>query len=205
MSRGLLIVVSGPSGSGKGTVLGRVFERSDDFVYSVSATTRAPRPGEVDGVQYHFKTKEEFEKLISEDKVVEYTSYAGNYYGTLRPVIEKDLCEGKNVVLEIEVDGAMQIKGKFPEAVLVLVVPPDYKTLEARLRGRGTNTEEDIRNRLERSREELAMFDKYDYLIINENNKLDEAADKFIGIIESEKLSTVHNPDFYNKFFINND
>ncbi|MBR4880617.1 MAG: guanylate kinase, partial [Clostridia bacterium] len=108
-----------------------------------------------------------------------------------------------NVVLEIEVDGAMQIKKKFPEAVLILVVPPDFKTLEARLRGRGTNTEEDIKNRLARSREELAIFDRYDYLIINKDNMLDDAADKFIGIIESEKLSTRHNPDFYNKFYEN--
>lgn len=203
MTRGLLIVVSGPAGSGKGSVLNKVFEKSNDFVYSVSATTRDPRPGEIDGVQYHFKTKDEFEKLIAEDAVVEHTFYCGNYYGTLRPVIEKDLCEGKNVILEIEVDGAMQIKKKFPEAVLVLVVPPDFATLEARLRGRGTNTEEDILNRLARSREELAIFDKYDYLIINEDNMLDKAADKFIGIIESEKLSTVHNPDFYNKFYEN--
>ena len=135
--------------------------------------------------------------------MVEYTTYAGNYYGTLRPVVEKDLCEGKNVILEIEVDGAMQIKKKFPDAVLVLIVPPDYATLEARLRGRGTNTEEDILRRLERSREELKLFNNYDYLIINEDNRLDEAADKFIGIIESEKLSTVHNPDFYNKFYNN--
>ena len=201
MARGLLTVVSGPSGAGKGTVLSRVFEKSNDFVYSVSATTRAPRPGEVDGVAYHFKTKEEFEALISEDKVVEYTTYAGNYYGTLRPVIEKDLCNGKNVILEIEVDGAMQIKAKFPDAVLVLIAPPDFKTLEARLRGRGTNTEEDILRRLERSKEELKMYDKYDYLILNEDNGLDEAAQKFIGIIESEKLSTVHNPDFYNTFY----
>lgn len=201
MARGLLIVVSGPAGSGKGSVLNRVFEKSQDFVYSVSATTRDPRPGEVDGVQYHFKTKEEFERLISEDAVVEHTFYCGNYYGTLRPVIEKDLQEGKNVILEIEVDGAMQIKKKFPEAVLILVVPPNFTTLEARLRGRGTNTEADIKNRLARSREELAIFDKYDYLIINRDNMLDEAADKFIGIIESEKLSTIHNPDFYNNFF----
>ncbi len=201
MARGILIVVSGPAGSGKGSVLGRVFEKSQDFVYSVSATTRDPRPGEIDGVQYHFRTKEEFEKLIAEDAVVEHTFYCGNYYGTLRPVIEKDLREGKNVILEIEVDGAMQIKKKFHEAVLILVVPPNFTTLEARLRGRGTNTEEDIKNRLARSREELAIFDKYDYLIVNEDNMLDEAADKFIGIIESEKLSTIHNPDFYNNFF----
>lgn len=201
VQRGILIVVSGPAGSGKGSVLGKVFEKSNDFVYSVSATTRDPRPGEVDGVHYHFKTKDEFERLIAEDAVVEHTFYCGNYYGTLRPVIEKDLCEGKNVVLEIEVDGAMQIKHKFPQTVLILVVPPDFATLEARLRGRGTNTEDDIKNRLARSREELKIFDKYDYLIINEDGGLDAAADKFIGIIESQKLSTVHNPDFYNNFF----
>ena len=200
-NRGILTVVSGPAGSGKGSVLAKVFEKSDDFVYSVSATTRDPRPGEKDGVHYHFVTKDEFEDLIAKDAVVEHTFYCGNYYGTLRPVIEKDLCNGKNVVLEIEVDGAMQIKKKFPDTVLVLVVPPDFKTLEARLRGRGTNTDEDIRNRLERSREELRLFDKYDYLLINEDNALDEVAEKFIGIIESEKLSTTHNPDFYNKFF----
>lgn len=201
MTKGLLIVVSGPSGSGKGTVLSRVFEKSPDFVYSVSATTRQPRPGEEDGVQYHFKTKEEFERLISEDAVVEYTNYCGNYYGTLRPVIEKDLCAGRNVILEIEVDGAMQIKKKFPDAVLVLVVPPDLATLEQRLRGRGTNTEEDILNRLAAARQELKLFDKYDYLILNRDDMLDEAAEEFIGIINSEKLSTVHNPEFYKKFF----
>ncbi len=200
-NRGILTVVSGPAGSGKGSVLTKVFEKSSDFVYSVSATTRDPRPGEKDGVHYHFVTKDEFEELIAKEAVVEHTFYCGNYYGTLRPVIEKDLCNGKNVVLEIEVDGAMQIKEKFPDTVLVLVVPPDFKTLEARLRGRGTNTDEDIKNRLERAREELQLFDKYDYLLINEDNSLDEVAEKFIGIIESEKLSTIHNPDFYNKFF----
>ena len=201
MARGLLIVVSGPAGSGKGSVLNRVFEKSGDFVYSVSATTRDPRPGEVDGVQYHFKTKEEFERLISEDAVVEHTFYCGNYYGTLRPVIEKDLQEGKNVILEIEVDGAMQVKTKFPDAVLVMVIPPDFKTLEYRLRNRGTNTEEDIKNRLERSREELKFFDKYDYVLVNYDNAIDEISDKFISIIEAEKSSTLRNKDFYNKFF----
>lgn len=199
--RGLLIVVSGPAGSGKGTVLNAVFDKSDDFVYSVSATTRDPRPGEVNGVQYHFITKDRFEELISRDEVVEHTYYCGNYYGTLRSVIENELCRGKNVVLEIEVDGAMQIKSKFPEALLILVVPPDFATLEARLRGRGTNTEEDIRNRLERSREELKFFDRYDYVLVNKDNAVDEVSDKLIGIIESEKLSTSRNGDFYNKFF----
>ncbi|MBE6573011.1 MAG: guanylate kinase [Ruminococcaceae bacterium] len=199
--RGILIVVSGPAGSGKGTVLNKVFEKSKDFVYSVSATTRDPRPGEVDGVHYHFITKERFEALIAEGGVAEHTYYCGNYYGTLRTVIEKDLCEGKNVVLEIEVDGAMQIKNKIPDALLILVVPPDFATLEARLRGRGTNTEEDIKNRLERSREELKFFDKYDYVLVNYDNAIDEISDKFISIIEAEKSSTLRNKDFYNKFF----
>ena len=197
--RGILIVVSGPAGSGKGTVLNAVFEKSDDFVYSVSATTREPRPGEIDGKHYHFITKECFEELIADDTVVEHTFYCGNYYGTLRTVIEKDLCNGKNVILEIEVDGAMQIKKKFPEALLVLVVPPNYEILEARLRGRGTNTEEDILNRLERSKEELKYFDSYDYLLINDD--IDEVSDSFISVIESEKLSTKRNKNFYNKFF----
>ena len=198
-NRGILIVVSGPAGSGKGTVLNAVFEKSNDFVYSVSATTRAPRPGEIDGKHYHFITKERFEELIADDTVVEHTLYCGNYYGTLRTVIEKDLCNGKNVVLEIEVDGAMQIKKKFPEALLILVVPPSYEVLEARLRGRGTNTEDDILNRLERSKEELKFFNDYDYLLINED--IDEVSNSFISIIESEKHSTSRNKDFYNKFF----
>lgn len=199
--RGLLIVVSGPAGSGKGTVLNAVFQKSGDFVYSVSATTRDPRPGEQDGIHYHFITKERFEALIADDTVVEHTYYCGNYYGTLRTVIEKDLCQGKNVVLEIEVDGAMQIKKKFPEALLILVVPPDFATLEARLRGRGTNTDEDIKNRLERSKEELKFFNEYDYVLINGDNAIDEVSDRFIAIIESEKVSTSRNGDFYNKFF----
>lgn len=198
-NRGILIVVSGPAGSGKGTVLNAVFEKSKDFVYSVSATTRDPRPGEADGVHYHFITRECFEELIADDTVVEYTEYCGNYYGTLRTVIEKDLENGKNVILEIEVDGAMQIKKKFPEALLVLIIPPSYEVLEARLRGRGTNTEEDILNRLARAKEELKFFNEYNYLLVNED--IDEVANSFISIIESEKHSTLRNKDFYNKFF----
>lgn len=199
--RGILIVVSGPAGSGKGSVLSKVFEKSDEFVYSVSSTTRDPRPGEENGVQYNFVTKDEFEALINTHAMIEYTIYCGNYYGTSREVIEKDLCAGKNVILEIEVDGAMQIKTKFPEAVLVLIIPKDFKTLEFRLRGRGTNTEEDIRNRLARSREELRFYNRYDYVIINEDNGIERAAEQFINIIASEKLSTSHNTDLYNKFF----
>ena len=201
MNKGLLVVVSGPAGSGKGTVVSKIFEKSDDFAFSVSGTTREPRPGETDGVHYHFITKSEFEALIAEEKVLEYTCYCGNYYGTLKDEVEKSLSEGKNVILEIEVDGAMQIKTKYPESVLVLVIPPDFKTLEERLRGRGTNTEEDIINRLERSKEEMKYFERYDYFIINEDGKIDEAAEALIGIVNSEKYATKREENFYDKFY----
>lgn len=199
--RGILVVLSGPAGSGKGTVVSSVFEKSDDFVYSVSATTRDPRPGEVDGVHYHFVTKEEFEDLILNNSVLEYTNYVGNYYGTLKSAVEGKLEEGKNVILEIEVDGAMQVKTKFPDAVLVMVIPPDFKTLEYRLRNRGTNTEEDIKRRLLRACDELRFFNRYDYLIINQDGEAGKAADEFIGIIEAEQHGTKRNNEFTDEFF----
>lgn len=199
--KGILIVLSGPAGSGKGTVVSSVFEKSNDFVYSVSATTRDPRPGEVDGVHYHFVTKESFEELILNNAVLEYTNYVGNYYGTLKTAVEGKLEEGKNVILEIEVDGAMQVKTKFPDAVLVMVIPPDFKTLEYRLRNRGTNTEEDIKRRLLRACDELRFFNRYDYLIINQDGEAGRAADEFISIIEAEQHSTKRNNEFTNQFF----
>ena len=186
--QGIPFVLSGPSGCGKGTIVKALLEKyPDQFALSVSATTRAPRPGEENGVHYHFISGEEFERRIAEDEILEYTTYCGNYYGTLRPVIEKDLCEGKNVILEIEVDGAMQIKKKFPEAVLVLVVPPDFATLEARLRGRGTNTEEDIKNRLLTAKREIAVMKDYDYVVINEDGGAEIAAKEIAGIIFAEQ------------------
>lgn len=201
MNEGLLIVVSGPAGSGKGTVLAKVFEKSNGFAYSVSSTTRAPRPGEENGVHYNFVTGDEFEKMLSDDLMLEHTVYCGNYYGTSKAAVNKELKAGKNVILEIEVDGAMQIKKKYPEAVLILVIPPDFKTLEARLRGRGTDSDADIKKRLERAESEMKLFDCYDYFIVNEDDKLDEAADALIGIVNGEKHATKRDPDFYNKFF----
>lgn len=199
--KGILVVVSGPAGTGKGTVISRVFEKSDKFVYSVSATTRTPRPGEKDGIAYHFKTKEKFEELINDNLLLEYTYYCGNYYGTLKSAVDKYLNRGLNVILEIEVDGAMRIKTKFPESVLILIIPPNFQTLEKRLRKRGTNTEEDIQRRLARSREEIRFFNRYDYVIVNGNNKIDKAADTFISIIDCEEHAVKRNPEIYNKFF----
>ncbi len=201
--KGILVVLSGPAGSGKGTVVSSVFEKSNDFVYSVSATTRDPRPGEVDGVHYHFITKEQFEELILNNSVLEYTNYVGNYYGTLKSAVEGKLEEGKNVILEIEVDGAMQVKTKFPDAVLVMVIPPDFKTLEYRLRNRGTNTDEDIKRRLLRACDEMRFFNRYDYLIVNQDGEAGRAADEFIGIIEAEQHATKRNNEFTEEFFNN--
>jgi len=199
--KGTLVVVSGPSGAGKGTVLNLVMETDPRFVYSVSATTRAPREGEIDGVHYHFVTRETFEEYIREGALVEHTEYSGNYYGTLKSEIEGKLEEGKNVILEIEVDGAMQIKSKFPDSVLIMLVTPDYKTLEARLRGRGTNTEEDIRRRLDRACEELKLMDQYDFLVINYDNMAQKAAEDILGIVSAEEHATARNAGFPERFF----
>lgn len=201
--KGILVVLSGPAGSGKGTVVSSVFEKSSDFVYSVSATTRAPRPGEVEGVHYHFVTKEEFEDLILNNSVLEYTNYVGNYYGTLKSAVEGKLDSGKNVILEIEVDGAMQVKTKFPDAVLVMIIPPDFKTLEHRLRSRGTNTDEDIKRRLLRACDEMRFFNRYDYVIVNHDGEAGRAADEFINIIEAESRTTKRNTEFTDEFFNN--
>lgn len=147
--KGLLLVVSGPSGCGKGTVLSEVFARQPDTYYSVSATTRSPRPGEVDGVQYHFLTKEEFEEKIAAGQMLEYAQYAGNYYGTPAQAVDEKLSQGKNVVLEIEVQGAKQVKLRRPDAVMIFIMPPSMKELRRRLTQRGTEAQEVVERRLE--------------------------------------------------------
>ena len=142
--KGILLVVSGPAGSGKGTVLKELMAKSGDFVYSVSATTRAPRPGEVNGVNYHYLTSEDFEERIASGGMLEYTRYCDNYYGTPKKEAEEVLESGKNLILEIEVEGAENVKRLYPEAVLIMLLPPSFAVQEARLRGRGTETEEVI-------------------------------------------------------------
>ncbi len=192
-NRGTLLVVSGPAGSGKGTVLGNLLKDTSKYVYSVSATTRSPRPGEVDGKQYFFLTKEKFLSLVSEDSFLEHAEYVGNYYGTLRSFVEEKLEEGKNVILEIEVQGALQIREKMPEAMLIFLCPPDYATLENRLRGRGTETDEVIRKRLATALEEIKIAAGYDYLVVNEDGRSEECAAKIDRIVNDRPEKSKEN------------
>ncbi len=198
--KGLLIVVSGPAGSGKGTVNQRLLE-TGDFVFSVSATTRAPRPGEVDGVNYHYIAREEFEARIARGELLEHTQYCGNYYGTLRSETDAVLASAKNLLLEIEVEGAMNIKRQYPEAVLIMLLPPSYKVLEARLRGRGTETEEVIRKRMARAREELEYLPRYDYVVYNQEGGVEQAAVEIRAIVTAEKHAIRRNPGAKERFF----
>lgn len=166
--RGTLFVVTGPSGAGKGTVLKKVMAATDHLYFSISATTRAPRPGEVHGVHYHFITRESFAQLIREERLLEHAEYVGNFYGTpLDPVVEH-LAQGDDVILEIEIQGAKQVKARYPEAALVFIAPPSFDELERRLRGRGTETEETILRRMDTARRECAHMDAFQYIVLND-------------------------------------
>lgn len=185
MSKGTLFIVSGPSGCGKGTVLAEILKQ-DNVYYSVSATTRAPRPGEVNGVNYHFLSKDEFEKLIENGGMLEYANYCGNYYGTPKKPVEDMLAEGKNVILEIEVQGALKVMEKCPEAVSVFILPPSLKELRRRLHKRGTETEEVIEKRIGEAAGEIRKAVNYDYVMIN--GELEIAVSNLLSIINSQKL-----------------
>ena len=183
--RGLLIVFSGPSGVGKGTVRQEIFSTPDHkFEYSVSMTTRAQRPGEVDGKDYFFSSREEFEELIRNGQMLEYAEYVGNYYGTPLTYVNETLDKGIDVFLEIEVQGALQVKKKVPDAVFIFLTPPDLNELQERLVGRGTDSEEVIAQRIERAREEIALMSEYDYAIVNDEVPL--AAERVKRVIEAE-------------------
>lgn len=188
MNKGLPIVISAPSGCGKDTILEQLYKKNSNLTQSVSATTRAMREGEIDGVSYHFMTTDAFEKMIENGEVLEYTQYCGNYYGTPKKAVTDMLEQGRDVILKIEVEGAMNIKKIFPESVLIFILPPSMSELERRLRKRGTETEETIAARIAQARNELQFADKFDYLVVN--GELEKAVDDVNTVILAEKMNT---------------
>ena len=192
--RGLLIVLSGPSGVGKGTVRAAIFSKGEQkFVYSISATTRLPRTGETDGVDYFFKTREEFEQMIQNKQLLEYAEYVGNYYGTPLEYVENTLEQGKDVFLEIDVQGAIQVRELMPDGVFIFLTPPDLNELESRIVNRGTDSDEVIAKRMKTAREELELMKYYDYSVVNDT--VDNAVQKIEAIIQTEHLRIVRNLD----------
>ena len=192
--RGLLIVLSGPSGVGKGTVRSAIFSKGEQkFVYSISATTRKPRTGETDGVDYFFKTREEFEQMIQNKQLLEYAEYVGNYYGTPLEYVENTLATGKDVFLEIDVQGAIQVRELMPDGVFIFLTPPDLNELESRIVNRGTDSDEVIAKRMKTAREELELMKYYDYSVVNDT--VDNAVQKIEAIIQTEHLRIIRNLD----------
>ncbi len=185
MGRGTLYVFTGPSGAGKGTLISLLRERDDKLYYSVSATTREPRPGEKDGVHYFFLKREEFERKLLENAFLEHARYVDNYYGTLEAPVDEKLEEGRDVILEIEVQGALQVREKRPDAVLVFIAPPSFDELESRLKGRGTETGEKIEKRLETAKKELEQRGKFDFVIVND--ELERAAGEIQNILADRR------------------
>lgn len=192
--KGILSIVSGFSGSGKGTIMKELLCRYDDYALSISATTRSPRVGEVDGREYFFVEKEKFISMIEQDLLIEYASYVGNYYGTPKEYVQSQLDAGRDVVLEIEMQGALKVKEKYPDTLLIFVIPPSIDILKKRLIGRGTETEEVIAKRLRRAVEESADMEQYDYLLVNDD--LDCCVEQLHSIIRIQHQKMSHNREF---------
>lgn len=190
-NRGILIIMSGFAGSGKGTIIKELLERYDNYALSVSATTRAPREGEVEGVHYFFKTEEEFKAMIAQGELLEYANYVGNYYGTPRAYVKEQLASGKDVILEIETEGALNIKREYPDAVLVFVMPPSVEEIHNRLVKRGTENEETIEKRMKKAGLEITVVDRYDFLMVND--VLEESVELFNSIVKSQHMAVSRN------------
>jgi len=201
--KGILFILSGPSGVGKGTVRQRLFELETDLQYSVSATTRNKRPNEIDGKDYFFKTKSEFMKMIEEDKLLEYAQYVNNYYGTPKAYVEEQLEKGNDVFLEIEVQGALQVKENFPDGVFIFLFPPSLEELKNRIINRGTETEALVLNRLKEAKKEIDMMSAYDYVVVNDD--VDVAVSKIKAIITSEHCNRERIENQYKKIMEEND
>ncbi|MCI7263703.1 MAG: guanylate kinase [Clostridium sp.] len=196
-NQGALVVVSGFSGAGKGTLMKALLERYDNYALSISATTRGPRTGEVDGREYFFKTREEFLQMIEADQLIEYAEYVNNFYGTPKDYVFSNLESGKDVLLEIEIQGALKVKEKFPDAVLIFVTPPSAEELRRRLLGRGTESLEKIEARLARAAQEAEYMDRYDYLLVNDN--LDECVEEMHRLIQAMRARTANHGTLISK------
>lgn len=190
-NKGILIVLSGPSGAGKGTILEEYLKRDAGTVCSISATTRSPRPGEINGVHYHFVSQPDFEEMIAQGEIIEYAQYNGNYYGSPAKPIRDELEAGHNVILEIEVQGAQQVRTLFPDALSIFVIPPTFEELRRRLSGRGTESQEQITARLQTARQEVALATEYDYIIVND--VVEEAVDRLGYIIQAARCGQKFN------------
>lgn len=195
--KGILIVVSGFSGAGKGTLMKRLVQDYDNYALSISATTRSPRPGEEDGREYFFLQKEQFEQKIAENGLIEYARYCDNYYGTPRKYVEEQLAQGKDVILEIEIQGALKVKKQFPDALLLFVMPPSAAELRNRLVGRGTETPEVIEKRMHRAVEEAEGIENYEYLVVNDD--LDTCVRQLHEIIKAAHNTPLRNEEFIEK------
>ncbi|MDO4623214.1 MAG: guanylate kinase [Eubacteriales bacterium] len=194
MNKGLLVILSGFSGSGKGTIMKRLMEKYDNYVLSVSATTRQPRTGEVDGVHYFFKTQEEFDQMIKEDAFLEYAGYVNHSYGTPKAYVEENLNAGRDVILEIEMQGALQVKRNRPDTLMVFVTPPTAAELEKRLRGRGTETEDVIQQRLQRAVVEAEYMQLYDYILVND--EVEACVDELHSLIQAQHKQVGNQKEF---------
>lgn len=200
MNEGILLVISGPSGSGKGTAVAELKTVNPHIGVSVSATTRAPREGEAEGVNYYYISRAEFERKLKDGEILEHTEYCGNLYGTPKSEVDRVRGEGRDLILEIEVEGAAQIKKLYPDAVTVMLVPPSMEELRRRLVGRGSEDAETVEKRIRRAAEEILLAPEYDYVVVNETNKIDECVKDLLDIISAERMKSIRMNDFINNF-----